>query len=120
GLGNIGREIVQLSQPLGLRYLAFDPYLTAFDDVELVDLEMLLRASDFVTVNCALTPETHHLLDRERLALMKPTAYLINTARGGIVDQAALTDALVQRRIAGAALDVFETEPISSSDPLLG
>ena len=119
GLGNIGREIIALSQPLGLRYLAFDPYATP-GDVDLVDLDTLLRASDFVTVNCALTAETHHLLNRERLALMKPTAYLINTARGGIVDQAALTEALVARRIAGAALDVFEPEPIASSDPLLG
>jgi D-3-phosphoglycerate dehydrogenase len=119
GLGNIGREIVQLSRPLGLRYLAFDPYPTSTDDVELVDLETLLRASDFVTVNCALTPETRHLLNRDRLALMKPTAYLINTARGGVVDQAALTEALTARRIAGAALDVFEPEPIASTDPLL-
>jgi phosphoglycerate dehydrogenase-like enzyme len=120
GLGNIGREIVQLSRPLGLRYLAFDPYLTTSDDAELVDLDTLLRASDFVTVNCALTPETHHLLNRERLLLMKPTAYLINTARGGVVDQAALADVLAARRIAGAALDVFEPEPIATSDPLLG
>ena len=119
GLGNIGREIIALSRPLGLHYLAFDPYATP-DDVDLVDLDTLLRASDFVTVNCALTPDTHHLLNRERLALMKPTAYLINTARGGIVDQTALTAALVARRIAGAALDVFEPEPIAASDPLLG
>jgi D-3-phosphoglycerate dehydrogenase len=119
GLGNIGREIIELTRPLGLRYLAFDPYTTSAD-IDLVDLDTLLRGSDFVTVNCALTPETHHLLDRERLALMKPSAYLINTARGGIVDQAALTDVLEQRRIAGAALDVFEPEPINASDPLLG
>jgi phosphoglycerate dehydrogenase-like enzyme len=119
GLGNIGREIIALSRPLGLRYLAFDPYATP-DDVDLVDLDTLLRVSDFVTVNCALTAETYHLLNRERLALLKPTAYLINTARGGIVDQAALTEALTARRIAGAALDVFEPEPIASSDPLLG
>jgi len=119
GLGNIGRDIVQLTRPLGLRYLAFDPYLTESEDAELVDLETLLRDSDFVTVNCALTPETHHLLNRERLGLMKPTAYLINTARGGVVDQAALTEVLTARSIAGAALDVFEPEPIASSDPLL-
>ena len=74
----------------------------------LVPLEDLLRGSDYVCVCCALTPETRHLLNAERLALMKPTAYLINVARGPIVDQAALTGALQQRRIAGAGLDVFE------------
>ena len=123
GLGNIGREIVRLARPLGMRHLAFDPYLSAADaateGVEQVDLETLLRASDVVSINCALTPETHHLLNADRLALMKPTAYLINTARGPIVDQRALTDALEARRLAGAALDVFETEPIDPSDPLL-
>jgi D-3-phosphoglycerate dehydrogenase len=124
GLGNIGREIVRVTRPLGMRYLASDPYLPVAvadaEGVELVELETLLRAADFVSINCALTPETHHLLNRERLALMKPTAYLVNTARGPIVDQAALSEVLAARRIAGAALDVFETEPISSADPLLG
>ena len=119
GLGNIGREIVRLARPLGMRHLAFDPYLSAADDVELVDLETLLRASDFVSINCALSPETHHLLNQQRLALMKPTAYLINTARGPIVDQRALTAALTTHQLAGAALDVFETEPIDPHDPLL-
>lgn len=124
GLGNIGREIVRLARPLGMRYLTFDPYLSAADaaaeGVEQVDLETLLRASDVVSINCALTPQTYHLLNAERLALMKPTAYLINTARGPIVDQLALTAALAARRLAGAALDVFETEPIDATDPLLG
>jgi phosphoglycerate dehydrogenase-like enzyme len=119
GLGNIGREIVRLARPLGMRHLAFDPYLSAGDDVELVDLETLLRASDLVTINCALNPDTHHLLNQQRLALMKPTAYLINTARGPIVDQRALTTALAAHQLAGAALDVFETEPIDPDDPLL-
>jgi phosphoglycerate dehydrogenase-like enzyme len=123
GLGNIGREIVRLARPLGMRHLTFDPYLSAEDaardDVELVDLETLLRTSDIVSINCALTPETHHLLNAERLALMQPTAYLINTARGPIVDQPALTAALAARRLAGAALDVFDVEPIDPSDPLL-
>jgi phosphoglycerate dehydrogenase-like enzyme len=124
GLGNIGREIVRLARPLGMRHLTFDPYLSAADAaddaVEQVDLETLLRTSDVVSINCALTPDTHHLLNAERLALMKPTAYLINTARGPIVDQRALTDALAGGRLAGAALDVFETEPVDPADPLLG
>jgi phosphoglycerate dehydrogenase-like enzyme len=123
GLGNIGREIVRLARPLGMRHLTFDPYLSAEDaapeDVEPVDLETLLRTSDIVSINCALTPETHHLLNADRLALMKPTAYLINTARGPIVDQVALTAALTTHRLAGAALDVFDTEPIDPHDPLL-
>jgi D-3-phosphoglycerate dehydrogenase len=123
GLGNIGREIVRLARPLDMRFLAFDPYLSKADatdaGVELVDLETLLRASDFISINCALTADTHHLLDQSRLALMKPTAYVINTARGPIVDQQALTAALVEHRLAGAALDVFESEPIAHDDPLL-
>jgi phosphoglycerate dehydrogenase-like enzyme len=123
GLGNIGREIIRLAAPLGMRHLTFDPYLSAADaanaGVEQVDLETLLSVSDVVTINCALTTDTHHLLNADRLALMKPTAYLINTARGPIVDQRALTAALAARRLAGAALDVFETEPIAPTDPLL-
>jgi phosphoglycerate dehydrogenase-like enzyme len=123
GLGNIGRDIVHLARPFDLRFLAFDPYLApeqaAAAGAELVDLETLLRRSDYVSVNCALTPETHHLLNAERLALMKPTAYLINTARGPIVDQRALYAALAEGRIAGAGLDVFEEEPPDPNDPIL-
>ena len=121
GFGNIAREFVSLAAPLGLRFLASDPFAApdAAAGVELVDLEILLRESDFVVVACALTPETRHLLNAQRLALMKPTAYLISTARGPIVDQAALTAALRDRRIAGAGLDVFEREPVDPDDPLL-
>jgi phosphoglycerate dehydrogenase-like enzyme len=123
GLGNIGREVFRLTAPLAMRHLAADPYVKPADaagsGVELVDLETLLRDSDFVVVMCALTERTRHLLNAPRLALMKPTAYLINMARGPIVDQAALTKVLQERRIAGAGLDVFEQEPISPDDPLL-
>jgi D-3-phosphoglycerate dehydrogenase len=120
GLGNIGRELFALARPFGMRHLACDPYAAAPEaGVERVDLETLLRASDFVCVCCALTPETRHLINAERLALMKETAYLINVARGPIVDQQALTKALRERRIQGAGLDVFEKEPIDPKDPLL-
>ncbi len=123
GLGNIGREVFHLTAPLSMRHLATDPRVNAQDvadeSVSLVDLETLLRESDFVVVCCALSEETHHLIDSERLAWMKPTAYLINVARGPIVDQRALTAALLERRIAGAGLDVFEQEPIGMDDPLL-
>jgi D-3-phosphoglycerate dehydrogenase len=123
GLGNIGREVFRLAAPLGMRHLANDPYVAAADaaavGAELVNLETLLRAADFVCLCCTLTAETRHLIDGARLALMKPTAYLINVARGPVVEQRALTEALHQRRIAGAGLDVFEREPIDPADPLL-
>jgi phosphoglycerate dehydrogenase-like enzyme len=123
GLGNIGREVVTLARPFGLRCLARDPFVRRRDaealGVELLDLEGLLSAADFVAVCCALTPETYHLLDARRLALLKPTAYLINVARGPIVDQKALAEVLRERRIAGAGLDVFEEEPVHAGDPLL-
>ncbi len=123
GLGNIGREIVSISQNLGLRYVAHDPYASpeqaAAFRVELLGLEDLLRQSDFVVVCCTLSSSTHHLLNTTQLALMKPTSFLINVARGPIINQAALTDVLRDRRIAGAALDVFEREPIDPDDPLL-
>ena len=79
----------------------------------------MFRRADIVSVSCPLTPETHHLVNAERLALMKPTAYLINTARGPIVDQKALTKTLQERRIAGAGLDVLEQEPPDPEDPIL-
>jgi D-3-phosphoglycerate dehydrogenase len=123
GFGNIGREVFALAKPFGMRHIAHDPYATresaAALGVELVDLETLLRTADFVSICCALTPETHHLINAERLALMKPTAYLINVARGPIVDQKALTAVLRERRIQGAGIDVFEQEPVDPNDPIL-
>lgn len=120
GLGNIGREIVTLARPLGMTFLGYDPYLTEpVDGVACVSLEELLKASDYVCICCALTPETHHLLNDARLSQMKRTAYLINVARGPIVDQHALTVAIREGRLAGAGLDVFEQEPIANDDPLL-
>jgi phosphoglycerate dehydrogenase-like enzyme len=120
GLGNVGCELCALAAPFELRLIAADPYVAdAPPGVELVELEELLRRSDFVVCLCPLTDETRGLLDARRLALLKPTAFLVNVARGPIVDQRALTDALRDRRLAGAALDVFEQEPIDPNDPLL-
>jgi phosphoglycerate dehydrogenase-like enzyme len=123
GLGNIGREVCRLARPFDLRIVAHDPYVNrataASVGVELVGLEDLLRTADFVCICAALTDESRHLIDARRLALMKPTAYLINVARGPIVDQAALTSALQEGRIRGAGLDVFEQEPPDPDDPLL-
>jgi phosphoglycerate dehydrogenase-like enzyme len=123
GLGNIGQEICRLVAPLDMKLIASDPFgspaAAASVGAELVELETLLAAADFVCVCCALTAETRHLLDERRLALLQPSAFLINVARGPIVDQSALTRLLTERRIQGAALDVFEQEPIANDDPLL-
>lgn len=123
GLGNIGREILRVTAPLEMRSVAFDPFVTAdaaqASRAELLSLDELIGQSDFVCICCALTPQTHHLLNAERMARMKRTAFLINVARGPIVDQVALTRLLKDRQIAGAALDVFEQEPIDAKDPLL-
>lgn len=123
GAGNIGADLLRVAAPFGLRYLSYDPYaegsLTESLGVRYVDLPTLLAESDFVSINCPLNDETRHLIGAAELARMKPTAYLINTARGAIVDQAALTDALKSGTIAGAGLDVLDPEPISPDDPLL-
>jgi phosphoglycerate dehydrogenase-like enzyme len=122
GLGNIGRELVRLVAPLDMRLLAYDPYvdpeLARPLNVTLVSLETLLRESDFVSLHCLLTEETHGLIGGRELALMKPTAYLINMARGPVIDHEPLVQALSKRQIAGAGLDVFHLEPLPADDPL--
>ena len=123
GMGNIASEAIRLLSVLDVeRFLAFDPYISpdraAQLGVELVSLDELLRRSDYVLVNCPLTPQTRGLLGKPQFALMKPDAVLINTARGPIVEEAALIDALQTGKIAGAALDVFEREPLSADSPL--
>lgn len=120
GVGNIGREVFQLAAPFEMRHLGFDPYQKQpVPGVDLVSLETLLQESDYIVVCCALTPDTHHLLNAERLKFLKSHAYVINVARGPIIDQAALTHALSTGQIAGAGLDVFDVEPIAPTDPLL-
>jgi phosphoglycerate dehydrogenase-like enzyme len=122
GLGNIGAEMFRLARALDMRFVAFDPYakaeVAAQLGVRLVDIDDLFRQSDILCVNCPLTPETRAIVNAVRLAQMKPTAYLINTSRGGTVDQKALTETLAARRIAGAGLDVFEHEPPDPDDPI--
>ncbi len=123
GLGNIGRELCGLLQNFGVRILASDPnssaYLAGQSGAELVDLESLLTNSDFIILCCELNPQTHHLIDEKALQSMKKSSYIINIARGSIIDQKALTFALQEGIIAGAGLDVFEQEPINPQDPLL-
>ncbi len=123
GLGGIGMEIVRQVQPHGMRVLGADPYRKPADlggaGVALVPLETLLAEADFVIIACLLDRTTHHLINAERLALMKPSAFLINVARGAIVEEAALIEALRAGTIAGAGLDVFESEPVRPDNPLL-
>jgi len=123
GLGNIGREVLHLLKPLEMVHLAADPFVKPGDvaglEVEIVDLETLLRRSDFVSLHCPLTPETEKLIGERELSWMKPTAYLINASRGPVVDQAALYQALKERKIRGAALDVFAQEPVPAGEPIL-
>ena len=123
GLGRIGRVVAERAIGLRLRVLAFDPYVAADRvpaGVTLVPFERCLAEADFVSVHVPLMPETTHLIGREALRLMKPTARLVHCARGGIVDEQALGEALAEGRLAGAALDVFEREPIGRDHPLLG
>jgi phosphoglycerate dehydrogenase-like enzyme len=123
GVGNIGAEIFRLAKPFDMRLIAHDPHvdraLATELGITLVDLDTIFRDSDFVTLNCPLTRETRHLVDARRLGLMKPTAFLINCARGPVIDQQALTKVLQERRIAGAGLDVFDPEPPHPDDPIL-
>ena len=124
GAGGIGQELLGLARPFGWRMLAADPYVNA-DTVELlgakvVPLEQLLRGSDFVVATVLLNDATRHLMNAERFAQMKRSAYFINLSRGPVADEKALIAALQSSTIAGAALDVFEQEPIAPENPLTG
>lgn len=123
GVGNIGGELFRLVAPLNMVHLAFDPYARPDDaaklGVRLTDKDSLLRNSDVICINTPLTPETRGMISNREFSLMKATAYFINTARGPIVDEKALYTALVERRIAGAAIDVFEQEPVAPDNPIL-
>ncbi len=122
GLGHSGRELTRLVAPFAMRVLAYSPHADPAQarelGVRLAPLDEVLRESDFVSLHARLGPATRHLIGAPQLALMKPGAYLINVARGGLVDQDALVAALRERRIAGAGLDVFEVEPLPAGDPL--
>jgi len=122
GLGRIGRGVAKRALGFDTKVLAYDPYVKADDldlDITLTDFEEILQESDFVSLHAALTEETRHMIGAKQLQAMKPTAYLINTSRGALVDEAALHDALSKKQIAGAALDVYEVEPPKDS-PLMG
>jgi len=123
GLGRTGRGVAQRATGFKMRILVYDPYLspTVIEEVgeRSASLDELLAEADIVSLHAPATQETHHLINRETLRRMKPTAYLINTARGDLVDEAALCEALTQGLMAGASLDVFAQEPPESDSPLL-
>lgn len=123
GMGQIGQAVARRANGFSMNILVHDPYceegLCERLGASRAPLEALLAESDFVSLHCTMCPETRHLINAERLRMMKPTAYLINAGRGGLVDQAALAQALGERVIAGAALDVLADEPPDPNDPLL-
>jgi phosphoglycerate dehydrogenase-like enzyme len=122
GLGRIGTRVAQLLAPWRVRVIAYDPYIPPADfllaGVTSVDYETLLRESDVVSFHVVLTKETRFMLRDEQIALMKPTAYVINTARGKVIEEAAVARAISQGRLRGAAIDAFEEEPVPMDSPL--
>jgi len=122
GLGRIGGHVAQLARAFGMTVVAHDPYVTPERagelQVRMLPLEQLLQVADVVTLHVALTDQTRHLINAQRLSLMKPKAVLLNTARGELVDEAALVEAVTLQRIAGAAIDVFAQEPLPADAPL--
>jgi len=120
GLGQIGRTTARIAQAFGMSVLASDPQVDRPPEgVRMAGLETLFRESDVVSLHCPLTPATERLVDRQRLSWMKPSAFLINTSRGALIDEAALAEALNADQIAGAGLDVLSVEPPPADNPLL-
>ncbi|MDA8962399.1 D-glycerate dehydrogenase [Congregibacter sp.] len=119
GLGEVGQAVARRAAGFGMKVIAWNRTPRDVPGVEAVGLDDLMAQSDFVSINVALDEETRNLIDARRLGLMKRDAVLVNTARGGIVDEAALADALSHDRLAAAGLDVFEQEPVPESHPLL-
>jgi D-3-phosphoglycerate dehydrogenase len=125
GVGNIGKAVTRRARAFGMKVygtdiLEIDRAFITETGIEMTNLQSLISTSDFVSVNSDLNPTSHHLINSDTLALMKPTAVLINTARGPLVEEKALVEALQAKRLAGAALDVFEHEPLPADSPLLG
>jgi phosphoglycerate dehydrogenase-like enzyme len=124
GVGNIGKAVTRRAQAFGMKIygtdiIEIDRVFITESGIEMTSLESLLSNSDFVSVNCDLNPTSYHLMNSDTLALMKPGTIVINTARGPIVEEKALIEALQAKRLAGAALDVFEHEPLPLESPLL-
>lgn len=119
GLGKIGSHVASVGKAMGMKLLAYDPFISRERaeqlGCQLVDMDMLVQEADYITMHIPKTPETTHIINAEMLAKMKPTTRIINCARGGIIDENALAEALKAKTIAGAALDVYETEPLAES-----
>ncbi|MEL7624389.1 MAG: NAD(P)-dependent oxidoreductase [Clostridiales bacterium] len=120
GAGNIARQVIKVARALGMNVLVNSRSPRTWDDpqIQQVSLDELLKASDFVAIHCPLTPDTRHLINKEKLQLMKSTAFIINTARGAIINEGDLIEALENKTIAGAALDVQDPEPPKADNPL--
>lgn len=123
GFGKIAREVARKAKPFGFRIMAFDPYvspqLAEECGVDLVNFEDLIKESDIISIHVPLSKETLHLFDKTKFNLMKPTAYIVNTGRGPLINEKDLYEALKNNRLAGAALDVLEQEPPQKDNPLL-
>ena len=121
GLGRIGSAVARIAQSFGMEIFYYDKgnKISPDENMEQVDLDMIFSKSDFISLHCPLTDETQQLVNRERLNQMKPTAFLINTSRGPLMDEIALADALNNNRIAGAGIDVLSIEPPAADNPLL-
>lgn len=119
GCGRIGQAAARIARAFGMTTIGCDQFLTAVEGIEIVSAAEVFRRADVISLHCPLTPETTKMVNHERLALMKPTALLINTSRGPLIDEEALSEALNAGRIAGAGLDVVSVEPIRPDNPLL-
>ena len=119
GIGRIGTELAKRAQALGMEIMAFDPNVTQHDHAQIVDLDTLVSSSDYISLHAPLTAENKHIFGLEQFKKMKPTAYIINTSRGGLIDEQALHQAITTGEIAGAGLDVTDPEPPRPDNPLL-
>ena len=124
GYGQVGSRVAKRAKAFDIRVIVFDPYIDQQilrdEGCEPVDIDELLTESDFISIHCGLSPETHHMINAKAFKKMKKTAILINTARGSIIDEKALYDALKNGDITSAALDVFEDDPVHADNPLIG
>ena len=120
GLGNIGKRVAQIAQAFGMNVIAFTSKTTLPDGIKKVELSELFAQSDILSLHCPLTPDTHHLINADTLKLMKPTAILINTGRGPLIDDQAVADALKAKRLYAFCADVLTEEPPKADNPLLG
>ena len=119
GYGNIGQRVGQIAQDFGMKVIYYSPMIKPWTPDEPADLPTLFSTSDVVTLHCPLTPDNHAFVNKDLLRLMKPTAFLINTARGQLIQEQDLADALNDGRLGGAALDVLSIEPPVAANPLL-